>query len=228
MSKTQCNSLLSHIIRWRFQQSVWDCSHWITFTPATQWNVAWVQFCEALNTRNFHCIWQKQAESSTLQAHILKTDCAIYIKWENSSEPWEWYHCKLGVHKYKSVSNFPSHPSWCCPDTFKLSPTQPDEFCIEMTSELCFTSPFLLPIKNHSSVGWLCKDDISGQEFLLCFQAPAFAFSREHFNWFHSPSGHSQVWAVSQIFCHPCQLRLATIKFIKGLAYPHPQLHRIP
>jgi len=51
-----------------------------------------------------------------------------------------------------------------------------------MTFSLCCTSAFLLPIKNHGRVGWLRKDDIPGQEFLLRFQAPAFAFSREHFD----------------------------------------------
>lgn len=73
------------------------------------------------------------------------------------------------------------------------------KFCIEMTFSLCFTSAFLLPIKNHSSVGWLCKDDIPGQEFLLRFQAPAFAFRREHFDWLHSPFGHPRdpkAWEV--------------------------------
>lgn len=56
-------------------------------------------------------------------------------------------------------------------------------FCIKTTFDLGFYEYFsLLPIKNHGSVGWLRKDDIPGQEFLLCFQAPAFAFRREHFD----------------------------------------------
>lgn len=64
-------------------------------------------------------------------------------------------------------------------------------FCIKTTFDLGFYEYFsLLPIKNHGSVGWLRKDDIPGQEFLLCFQAPAFTFRREHFDWLHSPFSH--------------------------------------
>lgn len=152
-----------------------------------------------------------------------------YLKWKSSSEPWEGYHRKLGVHHWKSVSNFPLHPSLMLSRHIQAF-THPAKWNFALRRLLnCFTSPFLLPIKNHSSIGWLRKDDISRQEFLLCFQAPAFTFSREHFNWFHSPSGHSQVPCSkpnlpSLLSTSPCH----KTTFIKGSAYPHPQLHRIP
>lgn len=134
------------------------------------------------------------------RSHPGNKQTAPYYKWKSWSEPREG-------HSLQAVNVSSEKCFWLPSDPFSdVIQTPPNfyttrwiKFCSEITFALSFTSAFLLPVKNHGCVGWLCKDDIPRQEFLLGFQTPAFAFSCEHFHWLHSSFGHPRnpkAWEV--------------------------------
>lgn len=196
-------------------KSVWDCHTWITLSPGSspECNVGLALWGTEYTQLSLHLV---KAEGTKHLARSHPGNRSHYIKSKKADlSPGKDIPCKLWMHLYRRLPVAPS-----CDAVQMLSDFHPPshmKFCIKTTFSLCFTSAFLLPIKNHGCIGWLRKDDIPRQEFLLCFQAPAFAFSREHFDWLHSPSGHSKgpqgsgggYLRASPISCHSCQLRLA-------------------
>lgn len=111
------------------------------------------------------------------------------------------------------------------------------KFCSEIIFALSFPSAFLLPVENHGCVGWLCKDDIPSQEFLLGFQPPAFAFGCEQFHGLHSSFGHPRdprVWEVGISEPAKPPVPAASLGVLRGQAYksraglPPPLATRIP
>lgn len=178
-------------------KSDWYGCTWITLTPGSspECNMGPV-------------LWG--TEYTQLSPRLVKADGTKHFarshpgnKWRHVKSkkadlsPGKDIHCKLSLQKcfwlpfapfsdvVQTLSNF------CPPGQIK--------FCIKITFGLCFTSAFLLPIKNHGCIGWLRKDDIPRQKFLPGFQAPAFAFRREHFDWLHFPFGHPRdpkAWEV--------------------------------
>lgn len=178
---------------------VWDSCTWITLAPGSSLQFSTGLFLWGTECTQLSLLFSKVATPSTLQGHILETNCT-YCKWASWSEPWEG-------HSLQAVNVSFQKCFWLPPDPFSdviqappnFYTTTQMKFCSEILFALSFPSAFLLPVKNHGCVGWLCKDDIPGQEFLLGFQSPAFAFSGEQFHWLHSSFGHPRdprLWEV--------------------------------